>query len=276
MVLVGTAGFSYRDWKGVFYPEGIKDGEMLGFYAGLFPCVELDFTYYQMPSVRTMEGLARKVPGGFEFCVKAYKGMTHELKGAEGGPDGGEGNDSVFRAFAEAIKPMTSRGSLGCVLAQFPWGFKRTQENVDYVRRLKGRLKDASVVVEFRNREWVRPDTFELLRSEGLGFCCVDEPRLRGLVPPVAEVTSDTAYVRFHGRNAEKWWKHDQAWERYNYLYSEAELAEWVPKIKALDARAAKTYVLFNNCHAGQAAENARMLQSMMKLGFNGLGGEDG
>ncbi|MEW6105182.1 MAG: DUF72 domain-containing protein [Bacillota bacterium] len=266
MVLIGTAGFSYKDWKGIFYPEDIKDSEMLGFYAGHFPCVELDFTYYQMPSVRTIEGLARKVPEGFEFCVKAHKGMTHELKGAEGKED----NEGTFRAFAEALRPMTSRGSLGCVLAQFPWGFKRTQENVDYIRRFRECLKDMAVVVEFRNREWIRPDTFDLLRAEGLGFCCVDEPGLRGLVPPVAEATSDIAYVRFHGRNAEKWWKHDQAWERYNYLYSEAELAEWVPKIRALDARAAKTYVLFNNCHAGQAAENARMLQNMMKLDFGG------
>ena len=196
--------------------------------------------------------------------MKAHKGMTHEFKE----PAAGEDKSDVFRAFMEAIKPMTTRGNLGCVLAQFPWGFKRTPENADYVRRFRERLKDIAVVVEFRNSEWVRPETFELLRAEGLGFCCVDEPRLRGLVPPVAEVTADIAYVRFHGRNAEKWWNHTQGWERYNYLYTEAELAEWVPRIKALDARAAKTYVLFNNCHAGQAAENARMLQGMMKLDF--------
>ncbi len=267
MVLIGTAGFSYKDWKGIFYPGDIKDGEMLGFYAGRFPCVEVDFTYYQMPSARTMEGLARKVPEGFEFCVKANKTMTHEVGAAE---EGGEANADAFRAFSEALRPMTSRGSLGCVLTQLPWGFKRTADNAGYIRRFRELLEDMPVVVEFRNREWITPDTFELLRAEGLGFCCVDEPRLRGLVPPVAEATSDIAYVRFHGRNAEKWWKHDQAWERYNYLYSEAELAEWMPKIKALDARAAKTYVLFNNCHAGQAAENARMLQNMMKLDLGG------
>ncbi|MFZ5924533.1 MAG: DUF72 domain-containing protein [Bacillota bacterium] len=262
MVLVGTAGFSYSDWRGVFYPERVKDSDMLAFYAGRFPCVELDFTYYRMPGARAMEGLARKVPEGFEFCVKANKAMTHEL----GAPGEAPENEDAFRAFAEALRPMTSRGSLGCVLAQFPWGFKKTGGSIDYLRRFKALLPEMPIVVEFRNREWIAPETFELLRSEGMGFCCVDEPRLRSLVPPVAEATSDIAYVRFHGRNAEKWWKHEHAWERYNYLYSEAELAEWVPKIRALDARVAKTYVLFNNCHAGQAAENARMLELMLDL----------
>jgi len=262
VIQVGTAGFSYKDWRGVFYPDDIKDGDMLGFYVRHFPCVELDFTYYRMPGTRTMEGLARKVPDGFDFCVKANKAMTHEAAR----PEGGKADEKVFGAFAEALLPMTSRGSLGCVLAQFPWSFKRTQANADYVRRFKELLTGLPLVVEFRNREWIVPETFELLRSEGLGYCSVDEPRLRGLVPPVAEATSDVAYVRYHGRNAAKWWEHDHAWERYDYLYSQSELEEWIPKIRGLAAKASKTYVLFNNCHAGQAAINARMLQDMLKL----------
>ncbi len=269
MVLIGTAGFSYKDWKGPFYPEEIRDQDMLPFYARHFPCVELDFTYYQMPGVRTMEGLARKVPEGFEFCVKANSAMTHELTpGADGAVP--EVDAGVFRKFSEALAPMTSRGSLGCVLAQFPWSFRKTPGNAAYLERFRDLLPGMRIVVEFRNREWVTPEGFELLRSLGLGFCCVDEPRLRSLVPPVARTTSDIAYVRFHGRNAARWWKHDHAWERYDYLYSQAELEEWVPRIKALDAEVLKTYVVFNNCHAGQAAENARMLQHILELDFEG------
>ncbi|NLJ60750.1 MAG: DUF72 domain-containing protein, partial [Firmicutes bacterium] len=109
-------------------------------------------------------------------------------------------------------------------------------------------------------------ETFDLLRSHSLGFCAVDEPRLPGLVPPIAEATSALGYVRFHGRNAKKWWKHDTPGERYDYLYQEAELKEWIPKIRQVADKTEKTYVFFNNCHSGQAAENARMLQTMLGL----------
>ncbi|MCR4427404.1 MAG: DUF72 domain-containing protein [Firmicutes bacterium] len=244
----------------MFYPEGITDREMLAFYANRFPLVELDFSYYQMPGIRTMEGLERKTPEGFTFCVKAHKSMTHQV------PEDGAELTLVFARFREAVAPMTDAGKLGCVLLQFPWGFRRNRTNEDYLVRLRDLMAGLPAVIEFRNVEWVSEDTFGLLRREGFGFCCVDEPRLRGLFPPLAVRTSEIAYVRFHGRNARSWWNHKEAWERYNYMYSENELSEWVPKIRQLDTKESRTFVLFNNCHAGQAATNAEMMQSLLDL----------
>ncbi len=120
------------------------------------------------------------------------------------------------------------------------------------------------MVVEFRNAAWVNQPTFDLLRSLGLGFCSVDEPRLRGLVPPVAVATDPLAYVRFHGRNAAKWYQHQEAWERYDYVYTEDELREWVPKLWELDATAPLTLVYFNNHFGGQAVRGARDLGQLL------------
>ncbi len=259
MIYVGTAGFKYSDWKGLFYPPGLKDADMLAFYAQQFPVVELDFTYYRMPTVRTMAGLESKTPPGFRFTVKAHRSMTHELPGP------GE-LAAAFAQFQEALVPIAGAGKLACVLAQFPWSYRPSPANLDYILSWPERLPGTGVVVEYRNAAWLTRATFAALRRAGLGYCCVDEPRLRGLVPPLAVCTGDIAYVRYHGRNAAKWWKHNTASERYDYLYSASELEEWVPRIRGLDSQARETYVLFNNCHAGQAATNARALQTMLEL----------
>ena len=111
----------------------------------------------------------------------------------------------------------------------------------------------------------VSSETLALLRENHLGFCCVDEPRLKGLIPPVAEVTAETAYVRFHGRNAKKWWRHDEAWERYDYTYNDEELSEWVPKIKGLTEQAEKTFLFANSHWQGQAVGTARQLTMLLE-----------
>ncbi|NPV52672.1 MAG: DUF72 domain-containing protein [Firmicutes bacterium] len=257
MILIGTSGFSYKDWIGEFYPTGIKAGDMLRHYATRFPAVELDFSYYTMPSARTMASLDRKTPDGFCFCIKAHKSMTHEvdLKAPQ----------EAFKQFLMGIAPVIESKKIGCVLLQFPWGFKNSPENLDYIRRLPELIPEIPIVVEFRNISWLKEDIFAVLQAEGLGFCAVDEPRLRGLVPPIIKVTSRVAYIRFHGRNAEKWWKHEQPWERYNYLYSEEELKEWIPRIKHLDSLVDITFVFFNNCHKGHAVKNASILQAWLK-----------
>ena len=155
---------------------------------------------------------------------------------------------------------------LGCVLAQFPWSFKHTPENERFLETVRDELPDLPVVVEFRNAAWIRDETFDRLRDLGLGCCCVDEPRLHGLVPPFAVATAPVGYVRFHGRNAAKWWRHEHAWERYDYLYSQEELAEWVPRIREIAAQAEKTYVFFNNHYEGKAGQNARQLAELLNL----------
>lgn len=259
-LLIGTSGFSYRDWRGVFYPEAIKPGMMLEYYAAHFPVLELDFSYYRMPDYKTIAGMERRTPDRFLFAVKAHQSMTHSFSGNP------ELDREAFRMFRTAMDPLRDQGKLGCILVQFPWGFQYTPDNLSYLEFVREELRDDPVVVEFRNIQWVRREVTHFLLDHQLGFCCVDEPRLKGLFPPVVGATSDLGYIRFHGRNAAKWWKHDQPWERYDYLYSRKELEEWQPKVLKLMSQTRRTMVLFNNCHAGQAVINARMLRELMAL----------
>ncbi|MEW6080533.1 MAG: DUF72 domain-containing protein [Bacillota bacterium] len=258
MLLVGTSGFKYRDWKGVFYPPGISERNLLAFYSQVFPVVELDFSYYHMPGAKTMGALQGKTPDGFVFCVKAHRSMTHETGSASA-------QWEAFRAFNSAIEPMAISGKLGCVLLQFPWRFRPGHLETSYLARCRDLLGNAPAVVEFRNSQWLTEDTFRALRDLGFGFCCVDEPRLKDLVPPVVAATSAVGYVRFHGRNAAKWWKHENASERYDYLYCDEELRAWVPRLRALERKTGTTFVFFNNCHEGKASVNAIRLGEMLR-----------
>jgi uncharacterized protein YecE (DUF72 family) len=255
-ILIGTSGFSYDDWKGYFYPADLKRGEMLSFYARRFRTVEINSSYYRVPSPTTMFQMVAKVPPAFEFVLKAHRDMTHSE----------QFQPEAFAPFREALEPVQEAGMLGCVLAQFPWSFKRTPENQEYLRQVREELPDVPVVVEFRNAGWVEQETYDLLRSLDFGFCCVDEPRLKGLMPPVVAATSPVGYVRFHGRNAKQWWKHEQSYERYNYLYSQEELQQWVPRVEQLAAETEKTYLFFNNHYQGKAGHNARQMAELLNL----------
>jgi uncharacterized protein YecE (DUF72 family) len=255
-VLVGTAGFSYRDWKCTFYPPDIDSRRMLEEYALHFPVVEINSTYYAIPPAERINAMALRTPPDFEFTVKANREMTHEISA----------DPSIARDFRFAIRPLADHGKLGCVLAQFPWGFRNTERNRAYLEVLAERLEGLDTVVEFRNEEWEADSTFELLARLELGYCCVDEPRLRGLVSPRAEVTGPVTYVRFHGRNYDTWWGKDkESWERYDYLYTDAELSEWLPKVEVMAQGSDRTYVIFNNHYKGQAPTNARTFEQMLR-----------
>jgi uncharacterized protein YecE (DUF72 family) len=254
-VLVGTSGFSYKDWVGPVYPEGLPKQEWLSFYAAEFPTCELNFSYYRIPDARTLDRMAAKVPEGFLFSVKAYQGITHEREEPE----------PQMEQFTAALAPLIDAEKFACVLAQFPHSFHANQTNRDYLKRVRAGFGDLPVVVEFRSREWISERTFDELRVLDLGFCCVDQPRFKSLVPPVAVATGPVAYVRFHGRNYEKWWRHSEAWERYDYSYSDEELEEWLPKIGQLDEEAPLTLVYMNNHWQGQAVGAARQLKMLME-----------
>jgi uncharacterized protein YecE (DUF72 family) len=255
MIYLGTSGFSYKDWVGPFYPQGMPSKDWLLYYSREFNCCEINSTYYSIPSVKNVEAMADKTGEGFLFYVKANKEMTHEYKG----------NVEVFKAFRDALQPLIDRGKLGCVLAQFPYSFKNGAGSRSFIELFKEQLDGLPLVVEFRNAGWIKPDAFDWIRSMDIGFCCVDEPRLPNLMPPVAGTTSSIAYVRFHGRNKEKWWDHQNAYERYDYTYSAEELGEWVPKIKRLSESAERTFLFANNHWRGQAIDTIRQIQMMLE-----------
>ncbi len=254
MIYIGTSGFSYDDWVGPYYPEGLDKKDWLEFYAKEFKTLEINFTYYRMPTARSLAGMAHKVPDDFLFTVKATQEMTHTR----------EADAAVFEKFVGALQPLRDANKFAAVLAQFPNSFHDTPENVEYLKNFREQLQDVPVVVEFRDAHWLTDETFALLRALHLGFCAVDEPRLRGLLPPIAVATSDIGYVRFHGRNYQKWWQHENAYERYDYTYKTEELQEWTPKIEKLDQETQKTFVYANNHYRGQGIQTARQLKLML------------
>lgn len=255
VILVGCAGYSYKDWKGVFYPEGLKDSEMLSYYATQFPFCEINYTFYRIPDPVALDRMQAQTPEGFRFFIKAYQGITHD-----------RADTGLFPQFRDALRPIEEAGKLGGVLAQFPNSFRNNDENRDYLRLLRQALGDLPVAVEFRHREWVQDEcTFHLLEEERLGFVCVDEPQYKSLMPPLVRATAEPGYVRFHGRNYQKWWKHERPEERYDYLYSEAELREWVSKLQSLERQAETVYVSMNNHRRGQATINGRMIRDLLR-----------
>jgi len=254
IIRVGTSGFSYTDWLGPFYPPRLSRAHMLDYYATIFDVVEINATYYAIPGPRSMESMLQKVGETFEFTVKAHQDMTHHRDRAT----------DVLPRFLEALKPLVEAGKLGCVLLQFPFSFAHTPDNRSFVRFLVESLAPHRAVVEFRHRSWIHEETMAFLRQVGAGYCAVDEPRLPGLPPPMAEVTAPVGYVRFHGRNKEKWWHHEKAEERYDYRYAQDELEEWIPKIRKLADHALRVYVFFNNHVRGQAPANARELRARL------------
>jgi uncharacterized protein YecE (DUF72 family) len=256
MICIGTSGYSYDDWVGPFYPEGTNKRNFLDYYARHFRCNEVNYTYYCMPNAGTLSAMSAKTPEDFRFVIKANQTMTH---------DRGEADDATFAEFIAALEPLRAQDKFGCMLAQFPPSFKLSQPNVDYLKRFRRLTEGVPVVVEFRHDSWVCEETFDFLREAAFGFCCVDQPQLKGLLPPLVEATSGIGYVRFHGRNYQKWWQHDEAWERYNYLYSREELTEWVPKVHSLAEQTEDTYVFFNNHYNAQAVQNATEFTDLLE-----------
>jgi uncharacterized protein YecE (DUF72 family) len=254
MIRIGTSGFSYKDWVGPVYPEKLPEKDWLAFYATLFSTVELNVTFYRLPSTRNIDAWLRKTPEDFLFTVKAFRGLTHEREQ----PD--------FQSFSQSIQPLAQAGRMGCVLAQFPNSFHPIPENKDYLKKMRSELKDLPLVAEFRHAAWAKPETQEMLRALSMGYCCVDEPQLRGLMPPTAVATSPIGYIRFHGRNAAHWYEHEDPAERYDYEYKVEELEDWVPNIRRVENSTAETYVYFNNHPHGHGVAGARVLGKLLNI----------
>ena len=260
---IGTSGFQYGDWVGEFYPETVKPEVMLSLYEkekGL-NAVELNFTYYTLPSIRTTVGMVKKTSENFRFTVRSHREMTHEIW-EDQARRSFKDTAPVFRAFREGIAPLVESGRLGCILLQFPIFFWPKPESFDYLTRSRELLKEIPTVVEFRNRAWLREETFDFLKTHRLGYCIVDEPKLPRLLPYEPRAMNEIAYFRFHGRNPH-WFIADKH-ERYNYLYSPEELETFLPDIEAM-VREQDTYVFFNNCYGAKAARNALELKQLLK-----------
>jgi uncharacterized protein YecE (DUF72 family) len=267
MLKLGTSGFSFPDWKGTAYPKKIKSSEMLGFYEDElgFEACELNYTFYRMPDPYTLDKMSRRAGKGFEFTVKAFREMTHEIWEDEKRAKI-KNNRKVFADFTRGIEPLAASGKLGALLIQLPTFFKNTEENIEYLEKAREWLKAFPLVIEFRNAGWLKDKTYTLLKEGKMGICVVDEPQLPRLLPFDPRATSEIGYFRFHGRNP--LWYSAGAHERYNYLYSEKELTEFLPGIKSVEKKAKKTFLFFNNCFMGQSVKNAVQLRELLGIKF--------
>ena len=293
-VLVGTCSWTDPTLiqSGRFYPASAKSAEArLQFYASQFRLVEVDSTYYSMPREETAVLWAQRTGPDFVFDVKAFRLFTmhptplpvlpKDIR--ESLPSELQHKANVYQRdlpedityelwarFERALLPLDSAGKLGIVLFQFPPWYLPGDEQYDYILSCKQKLPQYRVAVEFRHNSWLneknRERTFSFLRENNLPFVCVDEPQgFKSSIPPLAQITSDIALVRFHGRNRSTWEKQGiTTAERFNYLYQENELREWVPRIKYLAEKTKQCHVLFNNCHEDKAVNNARQIKLML------------
>ena len=254
-ILIGTSGYYYDDWKGVFYPESLPQKEFLAFYAQNFNIIELNFTYYKQPEAQQISRMMG-TSGNLLFIVKAYKGITHEITAGS--------IKNILPRFLGGISHLYEKGRLETILIQFPLSFHYTEKNRVYLRELLEAISPFPACVEFRNKDWLKESVYEGLKRLSAGFVCVDEPDLPGLIPPVAIVTSKAGYIRFHGRNKKNWYGTDST-SRYDYLYSEEELNGWMAAITKIAKETEKLYIFFNNHAKSQAVTNARMLINLLK-----------
>ncbi len=263
--LVGTCGYSYDEWRGVLYPEGLPKDAFLPHYASIFPFVELDFSWYGMPKAERLRRLAGATPPDFLFALKAHRSLTHDR--------GVDWRDKA-KLFSEAADALAETGKLGAVLVQLPYSFKRGEEERRYLASLCDELSAFPLAVEFRNDEWQAPSVLAELDRRGASLVLVDRPELPGLPPASTAVTGKRSYIRFHGRNAKAWWGGD-ATGRYDYLYSEEELRASTPMILEVERKAELLFVAFNNHAHGNAVDNARSLGALLGLLHGGAAAFD-
>jgi uncharacterized protein YecE (DUF72 family) len=250
-VWLGTSGYSYRDWVGLVDPRGTRAGQMLALYSRLFPLVELNYTFYRIPTPAMLVRQAEQTAPGFQFLVKVPRSVSHE--GEVGG----------LKGFREAVTELHWRDRLLGVLCEFPPSFRHGRAALDRLTVLGGELAGLSPAVEFRHRSWYRPEIAAWLGGHGLDLVSVDVPELPGLYPRGLRLSGPRVYVRFHSRNAAAWYGGEK--RRYDYSYSDAELAEWVAALKAVADRTDRAVVLFNNCYDGQAVANAQQLRRLLE-----------
>lgn len=253
-IRIGTSGYHYADWKGVFYPSHLRASDYLEFYSSHFNALELNSSFYRIPTKTQMETMVDRAGPDMLFSVKAFRQFTH-----------GEIVPEDINAFKRSLDPLAASGKLGTLLFQFPYSFHESNTSWARIDQIAHCFSEFANVIEFRHSSWINRGVFCALHERKLGFSAIDSPVLQGLPGIVSNLTSDVGYVRFHGRNAAKWWTHDHPWERYDYLYSDCQLAKWKPRLDSMTTDARIVFAFFNNHYRGQAVQNAQMLKTFWK-----------
>ncbi|SEO07868.1 Uncharacterized conserved protein YecE, DUF72 family [Amphibacillus marinus] len=275
MIYIGVTGWGDHH---TLYPPTIKTNEKLEEYSSHFPIVELDSSFYAVQPIKNMEKWVRETPASFQFVVKAYQGMT----GHQRGDSPYSTKTDMFAAFTASLQPLIDANKLAMVLFQFPPWFDCKDEHILYLNYCKQKMKEIPIALEFRNRTWFNQanynNTLIYLNANNWNHTIVDEPQVGdGSIPTVLVPTKPATLIRLHGRNIHGWNRPkntETSWRevRYLYHYNKTELEQWRDHIQALHKQCKKIYVLFNNNSGGDAAENAKTLQTMLEIEYNDLG----
>ena len=253
IVRVGPAGWSYEDWKGLVYPEPLpRDMHALDLLCEWFDTVEINSTFYRPPNPRHCESWVRKIEKKprFMFTAKLWRRFTHER---ETWPSSKEVTE-----FIQGIGPLDDAGRLGAILVQFPWSFRRNDENRRWLGQIVETFGAYPLAIEVRHSSWDRPEVYRGFEEHRVAFCNIDQPMFNDSIGPSGHVTAPLAYVRLHGRNRENWFREGAGRDaRYDYLYSSDELKPWIAKIESIRERAKEIYAITNNHYRGQAVVNA-------------------
>jgi uncharacterized protein YecE (DUF72 family) len=260
IIRIGPAGWSYKDWEGVVYPQKPgKNFDPLEYLARFFNTIEINSSFYRPPTTSTTQSWARRVKQrkDFTFTAKLHRVFTHER---------GKATREDEKAYREGMKPLVKAGKLGAVLLQFPWSFKNTDEDRLYLSKLLETFQEYPLVLEVRHTSWNNEHIYEWLEERGVGICNIDQPVFSRSIRPAAVTTSSVGYIRMHGRNYQNWFR-DKAPrdERYNYLYSLDELDPWLTRIKQVAKQTRETYVITNNHFRGQAVVNAVEIKAALE-----------
>lgn len=277
-IRIGTSGWSYPGgegtWNGIFYP-GQPIGKRrtgkfdeLSFYAEHFDTVEVNSTFYRVPTPATTRSWAERTPANFEFSLKLFQKFTHPSMFEKAtGADPFDLSQKDVDEVRASLEPLVAAGKLGALLAQFPASFKNDPAARGYVEWLLQAFADYPLAVELRHRTWSDDpaDTLGLLAAHGAAWAQIDEPKFRlsirqSLLPNVKTFY----YLRLHGRNAAQWWSHRNSEDRYNYLYSASELEPFAEAAEAASREVRKAYVYANNHFSAKSVANAAILKHQL------------
>lgn len=262
MIRIGPAGWSYKDWEGIVYPKPKPRGfDQLTYISSYFDTIEINSTFYRPATKSSALKWVERVRdnSNFRFTAKLWQRFTHERKTAW--------TKAEVKEARAAFDVLQKNDTLGAVLLQFPWSFKRNDESREWLDDVTQTFSMYPLVIEVRHTSWLDPEYFAALTENGIGFVNVDQPLFHDSIKPSAHVTSHVGYIRVHGRNYREWFRTKSSVEkRYDYLYSAAELKPWAERAKEIaeDPATRDVYVVTNNHYKGKAAANAVMLESLI------------
>ena len=255
-IYLGTSGYDYDEWSGSFYPPKLKKTDRLSYYAQHFNALELNGSYYRIPTASQLARMAERSDRKLKFTIKAFKGITHDIAPAL--------TETTVAEFKTALEPLQTDNLLLSVLIQFPQSFHYDTAERIYLDKVLKLMSGIPIILEMRNIQWQNDNVYAELKKRQTGWCITDNPDLKDLPKPEPIVTSNNSYIRFHGRNAAMWYKGDNI-TRYDYLYSDTELDSFIPLIKELMQKTHIVQLFFNNHAKSYATINARKLKLLLE-----------